>query len=276
VFVSPGITEALGYAPGDLHDVDFVRSVMHPDDWPLFLDYLGRLARLRDQETAEFEYRMRHGRDSWHWFRSRDRVFTRNEEGSVKEIVGTAADITERKTADEKARFIADLNQALLPLSEPDKIMQTVVRMVGEYLDVDRCGYAEVDKDHDQFIVMGDYVRGEASSIVGCYQMSDFGDREKQVLQGNRPYIVNDIEAETPPAFYHLGRAVDGFVNDALVFLGDLQAEGHVLEDGHVRIECIVLENHRYASVLRFQIVDHLSSNLDRSTGDVFESRNHS
>ena len=106
---------------------------------------------------------------------------------------------TEPKSADETARFIAELNQALVPLAEPDKIMETVVKMVGEYLHVDRCGYAEVDKEQNLFIVRGDYVRGGASSIVGQYQMSGFGDRERQVLFGDRPYIVNDIEAESPP-----------------------------------------------------------------------------
>jgi PAS domain S-box-containing protein len=103
------------------------------------------------------------------------------------------------KSADETARFIADLNQALVPLAEPDKIMESVVKMVGEYLHVDRCGYAEVDKDQNLFTVRGDYVRGGASSIVGQYQMSGFGDRERQVLFGDCPYIVNDIEAESPP-----------------------------------------------------------------------------
>jgi PAS domain S-box-containing protein len=199
VFLSPGVTEALGYDTQGPNDIDFVRSIMHPDDWPLFLDRLERLSRLPNQQTAEFEYRMRHRSGSWHWFQSRDRVFSRNEDGSVREVVGIAADITERKNADERTRFIADLNLALLPLTEPEKIMETVVRMVAEYLDVDRCGYAEVDKQTDQFTVMGDYVRGEGSSIVGRYQMSDFGDRERQILQGDRPYIVNDIEAESSP-----------------------------------------------------------------------------
>jgi PAS domain S-box-containing protein len=99
----------------------------------------------------------------------------------------------------EQASFIADLDQALLPLAEPEKIMATVVKMVGEHLNVDRCGYAEVDKVHDRFIVKGDYVRAKTSSIVGQYQMSDFGDRERQILLKHRPFIVNDIEAESPP-----------------------------------------------------------------------------
>src|SRR5262249_19504442 len=41
-------------------------------------------------------------------------------------------------------------------------------------------------------------VRGETSSIVGRYRMSEFGENERQVLQENRPYIVNDIESEAP------------------------------------------------------------------------------
>jgi PAS domain S-box-containing protein len=34
---------------------------------------------------------------------------------------------------------------------------------------------------------------------MGRYRLSDFGDRERQVLQENHAYIVNDIEAESPP-----------------------------------------------------------------------------
>src|SRR5262245_49380240 len=42
-----------------------------------------------------------------------------------------------------------------------------------------------------------------------------------------------------------------------------------------MRIEGIVLENHGYASVLWLEIVDHLSSDFDRSAGDVLESGDH-
>jgi PAS domain S-box-containing protein len=94
---------------------------------------------------------------------------------------------------------MADLNGAFLPLADPDQIMQTAVRMLGEYLGVDRCGYAEVDADEDHFVVMGEYVRGTAPNIAGRYRMSDFGENERRVLRENRPYIVNDIEAEAPP-----------------------------------------------------------------------------
>jgi PAS domain-containing protein len=75
VFSNGSAAAALGYAPWQVEAAEFVSSVMHPDDWSPFLDHLGRLASLRDEETADFEYRMRHNNGAWRWFHSRDKVF---------------------------------------------------------------------------------------------------------------------------------------------------------------------------------------------------------
>ena len=199
VFLNRDIGAALGDAGvRDPKDAEFIPSLLHPDDWHRFLDYLQRLADLRD-ETEKFEFRVRDSNGRWRWFRSRDRVFTRNEDGSVREIIGTATDSTESKSAEERAMFMADLNQAILPLADPGQITSAAVRMLGEYLAVDRCAYAEVEADEDHFVIMGNYTRGQMASIVGRYRMSDFGDRERKVLRENRPYVVNDIVAESPP-----------------------------------------------------------------------------
>src|SRR5215475_3031445 len=123
VFVNRGIAAMLGYSDEtDVKKAEFIRSVMHPDDWQPFLDYLGRLENLSDKEAAEFEYRMHNSSGAWRWFHSRDKVFTRNEDGTVRETIGTATDITELKDTEEKVRFIADLSQALLPLADPGEI----------------------------------------------------------------------------------------------------------------------------------------------------------
>ena len=70
---------------------------MYPDDYQSFLSYLCRMAGLRDDETSTFEYRMRHSSGDWYWILSRNKVFARDKYGSVREIIGTATDITERK-----------------------------------------------------------------------------------------------------------------------------------------------------------------------------------
>src|SRR5262249_19161117 len=136
---------ALGYSSEqDLKDDDVPRSVIHPDDWQRFLEHVNRVAALSDEETADFEYRMRHNSGIWRSFHSRDKVFGRNEDGSVREIIGTATDVTDLKAAETETRFMVDLNQAILPLGDPDQIMTIAVHTLGEYLEADRCAYAEV------------------------------------------------------------------------------------------------------------------------------------
>jgi hypothetical protein len=36
------------------------------------------------------------------------------------------------------------------------------VRMLGEYLGVDRCDYGQVETDQDHFVILGDYTRDAA------------------------------------------------------------------------------------------------------------------
>ena len=199
VFSNRGVLAALGYPTGqEPPDSDFVLSMMHPDSRQPFRDYLERFASLTDDATTEFEYRVRHSNGEWRWFHSRDKVFSRNDDGSVKEIIGTATDITERKGTEDKVRFMADLNEAFQPLADPEEIMAVAVRMLGEHLGVDRCGYAEVEPDQDEFVVKRDYTRGSTASINGRYRMSDFGSLERRILLQNLPYVVHDIEAESP------------------------------------------------------------------------------
>src|SRR4051794_21633453 len=48
------------------------------------------------------------------------------------------------------------------------------------------------------------------------------------------------LEVRQPQGF---GGAADGFGNEILFLFGQLQPEGHVVEDGHVGVEGIVLES---------------------------------
>jgi len=141
---------------------------------------------------------MRHSNGVWRWFHSRDKVFTRNADGSVREIIGAATDVTERKIDEDKHRFMVDLNQASAPLAIPEEMMAVAMRMLGEYLGVDRATYADVEPNGDHFVVIGEYTRVAIPSIAGRHPLSDFGERRDQILQEGRGYVVNDVEAELP------------------------------------------------------------------------------
>ncbi|MCA1990554.1 MAG: PAS domain S-box protein, partial [Coleofasciculus sp. S288] len=79
----------------------FFADVSHPDD-------LGKLAALqekftlaKDGEVIEDEFRMKNAKGEWRWLHNWEVVFTRNHEGIPQQILGTAADVTELKQAEE-------------------------------------------------------------------------------------------------------------------------------------------------------------------------------
>src|SRR5262249_52979730 len=125
------------------------------------------------------------------------KVLTRNADGTVREIIGTSSDITERKNAEQKNEFMVGLSQALAPIADPEQMMTLAMRMLGEYLGADRTGYGEVEMDGDHFAVMGEYTRGATPHLVGRRRISEFGEQTRQLLQQGRPYVVDSIEAES-------------------------------------------------------------------------------
>ena len=54
-----------------------------------------------------------------------------------------------------------------------------------------------------------------------------------------------------------------------------LQPEGHVLERAHVRVERVVLEDHRDVAVLRRELVDDLAVDQDAAAADRLEAGDH-
>jgi PAS domain S-box-containing protein len=200
VFINRAVTDALGSVSGEeLPEPGFIRSLMHPDDWQPFVDHVKEFCGLGKNETGQFEFRCCVNSGAWRWFHTRDKVFRRNEDGTVREIISTIIDITERKNAEDDTRFVSDLEHTVMPLTDPQEIVAVTVRMLGQHLGADRCGYAEVEADQDHFVILGDYTHDATQSMTGRYRMSDFGERERSVLLEDHPYVVCDIPAESTP-----------------------------------------------------------------------------
>jgi len=97
------------------------------------------------------------------------------QEGRTVGTIIEVRDITDEVRVERRLAFLAALGQALQPLTDPDQVVATAARLLGEHLQVDRCAYAEVEADEDHFVLTGDYTRGDTASIVGRYAMSAFG-----------------------------------------------------------------------------------------------------
>src|SRR5579883_3378409 len=73
----------------------------------------------------------------------------------------------------------------------------------------------------------------------------------------------------------NLGRALDPDVDLALRRAAQLQRECHVVGDRHVRIERVILKDHRDVALFRWQMIDDPVADANLPGGDVFKSRDH-
>ncbi|MGL5061466.1 MAG: PAS domain S-box protein [Microcoleus sp.] len=104
VYCNRQVTAILGYTVEEIQNLstERMRNLMHPDDWPPFLKTLAKLNRSQEGEVVECQYRMKHKNGEWRWMHSWDTVFLKDNDGRVKQVLGTANDITDRKLAAEK------------------------------------------------------------------------------------------------------------------------------------------------------------------------------
>lgn len=149
IFVNRSMYTTLGYqlSADEALRVGFVMSIMHPDDVAGYTAHLTGLAQLADGQTASFDYRLRHANGGWLWFHSQNAIFLRTANGAVRQIVGTATDITRHKVAEENVRRQAERRALLLavtrlilesPAAGP-ALTEALFAQVREHLDADIC-----------------------------------------------------------------------------------------------------------------------------------------
>src|SRR5215467_14083163 len=197
VFINRRVADVVGHDLWQIpQEAEFVNSLLHPDDQKLLPSRKSQLASLQDGETTNFECRLRHAGGEWRWYQGHEKVFKRNEDGGVRELIGTLTDITERKRAEEMTEFINTLNETLRPLSDPEEIKLAAARMLGERLGADRCAYAEIMANENFLEITGDYTSGGTPSIVGRFTVDDLGPEVLRLMRANNLSVINDVEVE--------------------------------------------------------------------------------
>ncbi len=106
VYSNNGIERILGYLPAEIlaMGTDIFARLVHPDDLPAVITFQSQVLQARDEDTLEFEYRMQHGDGHWVHLHSYERPFLRNLDGTLKQKIGIAVDVTERVDNEEKLR----------------------------------------------------------------------------------------------------------------------------------------------------------------------------
>ncbi len=215
-YLSPNLLRMYGYDDGDLkHSVAELDALVHPED-------VGRLQHDRQAHlegltlTYSNEHRVRCKDGNWKWVHSRGMVISRDAQGQALRMLGTHADITERKTADalvwQQAHFDALTglpNRRLMRerlIQEIKKCRRSEHKLALLFIDLDHFKEVNDTLGHDR----GDELLVEAARrIQGCLRETDTvarmgGDEftviitnltDESNLQGILPKLLNTLSA---------------------------------------------------------------------------------
>jgi PAS domain S-box-containing protein len=129
LYANRRMTEDLGFTLAEIREMgdDVLPRLLHPDDRARLPELLQRWDSAQDGDILEVEYRMKSANGEWRWFLSRNTVFKRDADGRVREIVGTAQDITDRVVAQQalgesesRLRAIIESEPECVKLVAPD------------------------------------------------------------------------------------------------------------------------------------------------------------
>ncbi|MEA4909244.1 MAG: PAS domain S-box protein, partial [Anaerolineaceae bacterium] len=103
VYCNAKVAEVLGYTVEEIIAAQsgFFSSKFHPDDQEAMRKHREDMLLARDGEIFDITYRMIRKDGSWAWLRSQESIFLRNPDGSTRQIIGTAEDVTEQLRARE-------------------------------------------------------------------------------------------------------------------------------------------------------------------------------
>ncbi|HEY9904723.1 MAG TPA: response regulator [Candidatus Sericytochromatia bacterium] len=126
VYANRQITEILGFTEEETQRMGpaVLQNLIHPDDFPKVREHLKKFDTAKEGDIFKLEYRMRDSAGKWHWLSSRETLFARTPDGKVRQLLGTATNITARKRTEETLRQIAERERAIAKVIQ--RIRQTL------------------------------------------------------------------------------------------------------------------------------------------------------
>ncbi|MFN8576913.1 MAG: EAL domain-containing protein [Candidatus Sericytochromatia bacterium] len=121
IYSNNKLAKQLGYSYREVKEMgkNYPICLMHEDDSKVYIRNMDKYKYIYDDEIYENEYRMKDSKDKWHWISFRSTVFSREDDGTIKEIIGIAQDITLRK------QFEYDnLRLAAFPRANPNPVLE--------------------------------------------------------------------------------------------------------------------------------------------------------
>lgn len=157
-----------------------------------------------------------------------------DESGKVLFIAPSGVDITERKRVEERLRVLDRMSEATRTASDPKAILMHTTRLLGEYLGVSHCAYADVDTDSERFTIRHDWTAPGARSTAGVHSLDGFGAGVAACIRTGRTLVIRDVDRElaaTDGAQAFRALAIKAIICCPLVKEGNLVAMMAVHQD---------------------------------------------
>jgi PAS domain S-box-containing protein len=125
----------------------------------------------------------------------------------IRDVAERTRTAVERRRAETAVRenearllFLDALNKETAKTRDADGVMAVTTRMLGEYLGVSNCAYADMDPDQDGFTIRGDWSAPGAMHTLGHYSLANFGEKAVRELGAGRPLVINNLKEIGPEA----------------------------------------------------------------------------
>ncbi|MBD2258318.1 PAS domain S-box protein [Pseudanabaena sp. FACHB-2040] len=222
LYVSPSIEQATGIPSEQFIGKTNADLGMPEAICSAWVTALKQVFETGQEQTIEFNFPTPEGE---RWYQSR--IFPEFAvNGSVKTVLNIARDVTDYKQAEaaqaqarqqieqlltelqqkeRQQQFLIDLNDAIRALQDSQDIIWHIVCATGQYFNVTRCTYGDIDPQQEYVIVERDFCSG-VISVVGKHLLNAFGPESIAELKQGKTLVIEDVDrdprtANAAPAF---------------------------------------------------------------------------
>lgn len=224
--VNQKLCEIVGYTHEEVLQRTF-QDMTYAEDLDSDLDYVRQM--LADEiQTYSMEKRYIRKDGSLVWINLTVSL-VREVDGQPKYFISIVEDIHDRKIAQLHKQFLNDLDFRLRQLSSADAMEWEAVSRIGEYLQVERCVWFEINLQEDVAIARQDWrQREDIPSVVGVFPISQFSLPEIIAqYQAGEPVVVSDVAtypATAPFARSYEERGIRAYIGVPCLHEGRLVA----------------------------------------------------
>ena len=122
-----------------------------------------------------------------------------NTDESFRQWIGTLTDITDRKQAESRLVLLSEIGEMTRTFDNTDELLFAVSKVIGEYLQVGRCLFNEINLENDLETVHRDYCRG-VETVAGKHRISDYSSTTSAEMRAGKTVVNGNSKTDARTA----------------------------------------------------------------------------